>query len=150
MEPPTVTSGGIYTEDQTFPNGVKIRKGDLFVINMQAMQNDKKEWISPERFIPERFDSSSPYYLRPDGKKRHPFSFSPFIGGKRICLGKTFAEIVAKFVVPALMSRFTFDFEDPDYATFAKEKPKVNLDMDEDPIIMMRIKPVDLKRYAQA
>ena len=28
MEPPTVTSGGIFTEDTEMPNGVIIRKGD--------------------------------------------------------------------------------------------------------------------------
>jgi cytochrome P450 len=35
MEPPTVTSGGIFTEDTEMPNGITIRKGDQFVINMQ-------------------------------------------------------------------------------------------------------------------
>lgn len=34
IEPPTVASGGVYTEDQTFPNGLRVKKGDLFVINM--------------------------------------------------------------------------------------------------------------------
>jgi cytochrome P450 len=112
MEPPTVASGGIYTEDQTLPNGLRVKKGDLFVINMQSMQNDRNEWFSPEKFMPERFDTNSPFYKRPDGNKRNPFSFNPFLGGKRICLGKTFAEIVAKFVVPALLSRFTFELVD--------------------------------------
>jgi cytochrome P450 len=147
MEPPTVVSGGIYTEDQTFPNGLRVKKGDFFVINMQAMQNDKNEWFSPERFMPERFDPSSPYYKRPDGNKRNPLSFNPFMGGKRICLGKTFAEVVAKFVVPALLSRFTFDFVDQDYATGVKKKPKVNLDMEEDPVVLFKIRRVNLKNY---
>ncbi len=79
---------------------------------MQQIQNDREEWIAPERYIPERFDSTSKYYLKPNGEKRHPFAFNPFIGGKRICMGKTFAEVVAKFVVPAFYSRFTFDFVD--------------------------------------
>jgi len=147
IEPPTVASGGIYTEDQTFPNGVKVKKGDLFVINMQSMQNDRNEWITPEKFIPERFDVNSSYYLRPDGKKRNPFSFNPFLGGKRICLGKTFAEVVAKFVVPSLLSRYTFELVDQDYVTGNKEKPKVNLDLDDDPVVLMSLKKVNLKAY---
>ncbi len=147
MEPPTVTSSGVYTEDQTLPNGLRVKKGDLIVINIQSMQNDKNEWFSPEKFIPERFDKNSPYYKRPDGNKRNPFSFNPFHGGKRICLGKTFAEIDAKFVVPALLSRFTFDFVDQDYVTGAKQKPKVNLDLDEDPVVLMKLKRVDLKKF---
>jgi len=147
IEPPTVASGGVYTEDQTFPSGLKVKKGDLFVINMQSMQNDANEWFSPEKFMPERFDSNSPYYKRPDGNKRNPFSFNPFLGGKRICLGKTFAEIVAKFVVPALLSRFTFELVDQDYITGVKEKPKVNLDLDEDPVVLIKINRVNLKKY---
>jgi cytochrome P450 len=53
-------------------------------------------------FIPERFDPSSKYYLTPSGKKRHMNSFGPFLGGKRICVGKTFAEIVSKIVTPII------------------------------------------------
>ena len=147
IEPPTVASGGIYTEDQTLSNGLKVKKGDFLVINIQSIQNDRNEWFSPEKFMPERFDTSNPYYKRPDGKKRNPLSFNPFFGGKRICLGKTFAEIIAKFVVPALLSRFTFDLVNQDYITGVKEKPKVNLGMDDDPIVLMKISRVNLKKY---
>ncbi len=71
------------------------------------------------------------------------------MGGKRICLGKTFAEVVAKFVVPALYSKFEFsfadtqiNFENPDErAKF--EKPKLNLDVEVDPVVMMKIKKVN-------
>ena len=146
MEPPTVTSGGIFTEDTTVVNGVTIRKGDQFVINMQHIQNDPEEWIAPERYIPERFDSASPYYLRPDGQKRNPFAFNPFIGGKRICLGKTFAEIVGKFVVPAMLSRLEFDFVDQDIKSGRKQKPFLNLDIDDDPIVLMTVKRANLSK----
>jgi len=33
-------------------------------------------------------------------------SFGPFLGGKRICVGKTFAELIAKFVVASFINRF--------------------------------------------
>jgi cytochrome P450 len=75
--------------------------------------HDPDQWKSPEQFIPERFDHESPYYMKPDGTKRNPLAFSPFFGGRRVCLGKTFAEIVAKFVVNGLISRLKFEFEDP-------------------------------------
>ena len=67
------------------------------------------EWIEPEKFIPERFDSSSRYFLTPKGKKRNPYSFSPFLGGNRICVGKTFAEMVSKFVTPTLLTNFSWE-----------------------------------------
>jgi cytochrome P450 len=147
LEPPTVTSGAIFTEPQSIL-GVNIRKGDLFVINIQQMHHDEREWIEPESFIPERFDHSSKYYLRPDGQRRHPYSFNPFIGGKRICLGKTFAEIVAKFVVPTLLSRWEFDFVDQDLKSGKKPKPRLNIDMEDEPVIMMTIKRANLQAGA--
>jgi cytochrome P450 len=76
----------------------------------------------------------SKYYLTPGGQKRHPLAFSPFLGGRRICIGKTFGEIVAKLVVPGFLARLDFEFADP-----TQEKPLLNVDMIEQPIVMMKI-----------
>jgi cytochrome P450 len=68
--------------------------------------------------LPERFDPESPLYLTPDGKKRSPFSWTPFNGGKRICFGKTFAESNLKFIATYLSQFFDFEFvEHEKYAT---------------------------------
>ena len=37
-------------------------------------------------------------------------SFLPFSGGKRICFGKTFAEMVLKVICSMMADRFDFDF----------------------------------------
>jgi cytochrome P450 len=50
--------------------------------------------------------------LTPEGKKRNPFSFSPFLGGIRICLGKTFIEEVSKVTLPNILKSFDFEMED--------------------------------------
>lgn len=73
---------------------------------MHHLHRNLKYWKEPEKYIPERFDPSSEYFLTPEGKKRHPMAFSPFFGGKRICLGKTFAETVSKIVGPSLLGTF--------------------------------------------
>lgn len=78
---------------------------------MDKLGNDPTEWIDPERFIPERFDHTSKYFLTPAGKRRNPYSFSPFLGGSRICIGKTFIEMVSKLTVPTLLSHVDFEFE---------------------------------------
>ena len=93
--------------------GLKIRRHDLIFIGIAAMCNDPQEWIQPEKFIPERFNSESPYYFTPSGNKRNPFSYSPFLGGQRICLGKTFIEEVSKVTLPNLLRNFAFELEDP-------------------------------------
>lgn len=44
-------------------------------------------------------------------------SFSPFLGGKRICVGKTFAELVAKSILPIILCQISVDIpEDSDLA----------------------------------
>ena len=50
--------------------------------------------------------------MTPKGGKRSTFSFSPFLGGQRICIGKTFIEVVSKLTVPTLLSRYHFAFEE--------------------------------------
>lgn len=42
-------------------------------------------------------------------------SYGPFLGGKRICLGKTFAEIATKAVGPAMINAFNFEFLNKDF-----------------------------------
>ena len=79
-------------------------------IMMSQMCNDSREWIEPERFIPERFDANSRYFLTPAGKRRNPYSFSPFLGGSRICVGKTFIETVSKLTLPTILSQYEFEF----------------------------------------
>ena len=91
---------------------LKIRKGDMLTILMSHLCNDPNEWIEPERFIPERFDTNSRYFLTPKGQRRNPYSFSPFLGGSRICIGKTFIEVVSKLTLPTLLSHFEFDFQE--------------------------------------
>ena len=77
---------------------------------MYHLCNNPDEWIEPGKFIPERFNSESKYYPTPRGTKRNPYSFSPFLGGMRICIGKTFVEAVSKFVLPTMLTHFKWEF----------------------------------------
>ena len=98
---------------------LNVRKGDIVFINMGKLHNNPDEWQEPEQFIPDRFNSRSPYFLTPAGKARNTFSFAPFLGGQRICIGKTFIEAVSKLTVPTLISNFEMAFlPDVDPSTF--------------------------------
>ena len=110
MMPPVYYSSSVCMSQTVQCEKLKIRKGDPLTIMMGALGNDPKEWIEPEKFIPERFDPQSKYYLTPRGERRNPYSFSPFLGGSRICIGKTFIEVVSKLTVPTLLSHFVFEF----------------------------------------
>ena len=54
-------------------------------------------------------------------------SFSPFLGGKRICIGKTFAENIAKTIIPIIISQVNFTFVDP---VHYHKKPIVGVTME--------------------
>ena len=115
-----------------FVDGVSFKKEDPFLVMMEFVHSDPAEWIEPEKFLPERFDSNSPYFLRPDGKKRTPLAFMPFLAGQRICLGKTFAEIILKFTLPMYSYFFSYEWvneedkkERPVYQFGSLEVPEI-------------------------
>ena len=45
----------------------QFKKGDLIIVNAEAIGHNPSEWQRPTEMIPERFDSSNPLSLRPDG-----------------------------------------------------------------------------------
>jgi cytochrome P450 len=59
--------------------------------------------------------------LTADGKPRNPLAFTPFMGGKRVCLGKTFAEVTVRFTLPLLYHHLNFEFVDHEEQTKYKE-----------------------------
>ena len=67
---------------------------------------------------------------------RHPLAFTPFMGGKRICLGKTFAEITTRLTVPILMHSFNFEYADQAHL---KSKPKYTIGMMGPTKVMLKI-----------
>lgn len=112
--PTPLSSIQCFSEDVTFFNGFKLTKGDAFYICVEAMHHDPKQWQQPEKFVPERFDSKSPWFKKPNGDPRHSLTFNPFLGGKRGCIGKTFAEVVVRYTVPILYYHFDFEMLDLD------------------------------------
>ena len=70
--------------------GVPISAGQKMGINILARHLDPKEWEEPLKFIPERFDPESKFYLTPNGNKRDATSFVPFSQGLRNCPGQIF------------------------------------------------------------
>ena len=65
------------------------------------------------------------------GKRRHHLAFAPFFGGKRVCIGKTFAETVSRIVGPALLGSFDFSF------VRGEKRPDVSLVQVKEPIVMV-------------
>ena len=70
---------------------MKFFKNTNFFFNINAIHHSPNIWKSPDEFLPERFDSSSEFYLQPNGLKRSPNAFMAFSMGPRGCPGKSIA-----------------------------------------------------------
>ena len=60
----------------------------------------------PESFVPER-------WLEESRKRPHPFSVRPFGFGRRLCLGKRFAELEMQLAVIRTLRSFRVDWAGP-------------------------------------
>ncbi|TNV79771.1 hypothetical protein FGO68_gene2481 [Halteria grandinella] len=93
--------------------GIRILDKQPCIVNIAELHSRRDQWREPGVYRPERFDPAFPeWYLTPNGQKRHPCSFSPFLGGKRVCVGKTFAESIAKCILSMLFQSLEFEFVD--------------------------------------
>lgn len=80
--------------------GHRIRRGTTVVIPIHHIHHDPRWWPDPETFDPDRF-------YRPADRPRS--AYLPFGGGRRICIGQSFA-LMEMVLMAAIMSRrFTFD-----------------------------------------
>ncbi len=74
------------------------------------MHYSSKYWQEPYKFNPNRFDPSHPDSKMPDGKKRPQMTWLPFNGGKRICFGKTFADLMLRITTTMITQKFNLEF----------------------------------------
>jgi cytochrome P450 len=142
IEPPAPwSSSTCLTEDQTI-GGVKIAAGDPIFVNIHALHHDEEQWgPDHDQFIPDRFDLSSEYCIKNSPPKRHPMSFLPFNGGKRVCVGKTFAETGFKVVMPIILKAFCKDGKFGEFIEQGNytQKPDLNALLSERPEILVKI-----------
>jgi len=84
-------------------NGYRIPAGTRVLYSIYLMHRDPKYWPDPDRFAPERF--------APD-QNRSPaaYTYVPFGGGPRICIGFMFAEVEAKIVLARLLQQSDLTF----------------------------------------
>lgn len=81
---------------------VPIRKGSSVLIPVHWVHHDERWWPEPERYRPERF-------LGDAGKDRPRSAYLPFGGGRRVCIGRSFALMEAVLITAVLAQRFQFD-----------------------------------------
>jgi cytochrome P450 len=73
----------------------KLKAGDLTLHSQYLVHHDERWFPDPEKFIPERWT--------PESKEARPkFSYFPFGGGTRTCIGEAFAWMEASLVIATL------------------------------------------------
>ena len=93
---PIANSSFLHLKSDATAGGINFRANDEIMINYHGLHCNSQQWVKPYEFIPERFDMDSEYSKDADGKARSPFSWMPFGGGHRICIGKTFTDFIMK------------------------------------------------------
>lgn len=79
--------------------GVKVRKGTQVAVIPWVVHRHRTLWDNPETFDPERFSPE-----RSQG--RHRFSYIPFGGGPRICIGMALAMTEASLLLATMAQKF--------------------------------------------
>lgn len=106
MEPPVSFNSSVQVTEDTTIAGFMIKKGDPIFQNAFQLHHNIDQWgPTHDKYIPERFEHGST--MSPPN--RSIMSFIPFSGGKRVCIGKTFAEITFKVVMPLIFKAFSQD-----------------------------------------
>ncbi|KAK0182441.1 hypothetical protein PV327_000583 [Microctonus hyperodae] len=86
------------TEDVQLSNYF-IPVGTVIGIHIYDLHRDPNFWPDPDRYDPDRF-------LPERIQERHPFSYVPFSGGPRNCIGQKFAMMELKAMIGHLIHNF--------------------------------------------
>ncbi|HET6209029.1 MAG TPA: cytochrome P450 [Jatrophihabitans sp.] len=96
---PGVLTGRTAVADFEFA-GHRVPRGEKVLYSQYVTHRLPELWPEPERFRPERWDPAAPGYREPV-----PFSFVPFGGGYRRCIGFAFAELELRALIVELVRR---------------------------------------------
>ncbi len=80
-------------------DGKEIKAGDRIMMFAYGVHHDPKYWDDPEAFKPERFMGDAV-------RKRVPYTYLPFGGGKRSCIGGAMSQVENTLALSILLRRF--------------------------------------------
>ena len=78
-----------------------IPAGSTVIVFVYGAHHAPERWPDPERFDPERF-------LKEKEKGRTPFTYLPFGGGPRVCIGNHYAMLQILMILRALVRKYDF------------------------------------------
>jgi cytochrome P450 len=108
--------------------GYHVPEDSRIMYSIYLSHRDQRYWENPEQFCPARFDHHS-------GQKQPPFTYVPFGGGPRNCIGAAFAQVESKVVLARLLQTFEFEL-----LNGPEIKPFMGATLEPRPGVKMRIR----------
>lgn len=102
LYPPIHLGSRVAAFDIAF-RGFHIPAGTRVLYSIYLTHRDERYWPSPHVFDPERFAPER-------ARERAAYTYLPFGGGPRNCIGAAFAQLEAKIVLARLLQRFDLRF----------------------------------------
>ena len=122
LYPPIHIGNRRIAEEMEFSDGT-VPKDERMFYSIYLTHRDPSIWENADSFCPERFAN---------GRKTPPFSYVPFGGGPRACIGAAFGQAEARIVMAKLLKTYTFEF------TNHKIHPHMGATLEPRPGVMMK------------
>ena len=100
LYPPIHIGNRRVAEKMDFEEG-SVPAGERMFYSIYLTHRDPNVWSNADEFCPERFAH---------GRKTPPFSYVPFGGGPRSCIGAAFGQAEARIVLTHLLKTYSFEF----------------------------------------
>jgi cytochrome P450 len=81
---------------------IEIPQGSTVIVHVYGAHHAPGHWQNPENFDPERF-------IKGSEKLRTPFTYLPFGGGPRVCIGNHYAMLQILMILSELLRKYDFE-----------------------------------------
>ncbi|MBP6016583.1 MAG: cytochrome P450 [Candidatus Promineofilum sp.] len=123
---PPIHIGNRFVAEDTTISGYDLQAGTRVMASIYLSHRDERYWDAPEEFRPARFG--------PESERVPPFTYIPFGGGPRVCIGATFAQIEAKVVLARILQHFTLTSDG------RKVRPYMGATLEPHPGVFLRVR----------
>jgi len=102
LYPPTWIFVRMALAEDTLPSGAPVEAGHKLYVSQYVVHRHPRYFSEPDRFDPDRF---TPQAIA----ARPRFSYFPFGGGPRLCIGEHFAVLEMQAVLSQVLPAFRFE-----------------------------------------
>ncbi|KAJ8940447.1 hypothetical protein NQ318_007148 [Aromia moschata] len=102
---PVVIGNGRQTTSECIIRGYHIPKGVQVIFQHYVISNQEEYFPKSKEFLPERWLKSCPF-----SRECHPFASLPFGFGKRMCLGRRFADLELQTLLAKVVRNYTVEY----------------------------------------